>query len=91
MVKETDKRMAKYFQGRVKADLARRGISDKDLDGIDFETDVDTHTGSLDGFMLRVRLKGQAPLEYVMANRPGAVITEGENLIPDEPSKGQRH
>jgi hypothetical protein len=84
MVSEADKQAGKLLQARVKADLARRGLSDRDISGVDVESDVDTHRGHIDRFYLRVHLtEGRAPLLYAMDNRPGASVTEGGVVIPD--------
>lgn len=83
MVRQEDKAAGKRLQARVKVDLARRGLSDKDITGVDVESDVDTYTGAIDRFRLRVHLtEGRNPLLYAMDNQPGAPVTEGGLELP---------
>ncbi|MCP4731708.1 MAG: hypothetical protein GY872_16695 [Roseibacillus sp.] len=71
------------MQSRVKADLARQGLGDIDITGVDVSSDVDTHRRSIDGWVITVHLtQERSPLVYSMANQSNAPILLDGIAIP---------
>lgn len=66
----------KTMREHVKADLARRGLGNTDLEGVDFDTHVDTGLEvPIVGWTMTVRLTGdRPPLAYSMDNAAGAAV-----------------
>ncbi len=72
MNEETLRRRADMRQ-RVKTDLARKGIGNSDLEGMDRTADI--RDGDIHEWVWTVILNGERkPLEYVMRNADGAPL-----------------
>lgn len=76
MAKETRQSYAakvKAMHKRILLDLAARGLSDEDVEGIEQDTRVDD--GEVQGWEFRVALAGgRSPLVYHLDNREGAEL-----------------
>lgn len=79
---EEMKRRRGELRQRVKLDVGMRGLTSKDLDGL--ELDTDWFEGEVRGWTMRVLLKGEREaLIYTRENRDGAPI-EGPSGILQE-------
>lgn len=68
------------MQNRVKADLARRGLTSSNLAGLESEDEYD---GDIIRFALKVHLKGGLEqLVYTMDNADGAELRCNGELVP---------
>jgi hypothetical protein len=76
MAKETRQSYAakvKAMHQRILQDLAARGLSDEDIEGMEQDTRVDG--GQVQGWEFRVALTGgRSPLVYRLENREGAEL-----------------
>lgn len=69
------------MRARVKADLARRGITSADLEGMTRDTHVD---GDVTGWTWAIHLNaGRSDLVYTMDNEDDAELRCNGELVPD--------
>jgi hypothetical protein len=66
---------------RIVQDLARQGLTDKDVAGLGTEADV--HDNEITGWTFEVKLTGErSSLRYHLDNRPEAEITLNGEPLP---------
>ena len=71
-----------YMRRRVKLDLAMRGVTSADLEGL--EQDHHVERGELKGWTLRVLLNGgRDALVYTLDNASGARVKHGGEPLDD--------